>query len=149
MLQQILHNQQHPSCSSINAISDTIEQDRLYALKVFDRMLDWDDQVVYDVYDNALIDTDLEMSSPDAREELYARGLFDERSRNLQEYDRAALSRQLDETQQSWLLGHGENMKKKKKKYVDLGCIMVSRKIFKWLVGCVTAAALVTVIVIG
>ncbi|GAA0158303.1 hypothetical protein LIER_15372 [Lithospermum erythrorhizon] len=38
----------------------------------------------------------------------------DERSRNLQEYDRAALSRQLDETQQGWLLGHGEKMKKKK-----------------------------------
>ncbi|GAA0143683.1 hypothetical protein LIER_04306 [Lithospermum erythrorhizon] len=144
MLQQILHNQQHPSCSSINAISDTIEQveeDRLYALKVFDKMLDWDDQVVYDVYDNAFVDTDLEMSSPDGTDKISTR-------RNLQEYDRAALSRQLDETQQSWLLGHGEKMKKKKK-YVDLGCIMVSRKIFKWLVGCVVAAALVTVIVIG
>lgn len=57
----------------------------------------------------------------------------DDRSRNLQDYDRAALSRPLDETQQSWLLGPVE--KKKKKKYVDLGCVIVSRKIFIWTVG--------------
>ncbi|KAK4794369.1 hypothetical protein SAY86_012363 [Trapa natans] len=56
----------------------------------------------------------------------------DDRSRNLQDYDRAALSRPLDETQQSWLLGPAEQ---KKKKYVDLGCIIVSRKIFLWTVG--------------
>ncbi|KAK6143801.1 hypothetical protein DH2020_024149 [Rehmannia glutinosa] len=56
----------------------------------------------------------------------------DDRSRNLQDYDKAALSRPLDETQQSWLLGPGEQ---KKKKYVDLGCIIVSRKIFVWTVG--------------
>ena len=56
----------------------------------------------------------------------------DDRSRNLQDLDRAALSRPLDETQQSWLLGPGEQ---KKKKYVDLGCIIVSRKIFVWTVG--------------
>ncbi|KAL2516419.1 Endoglucanase [Forsythia ovata] len=31
----------------------------------------------------------------------------DDRSRNLQDYDRAALSRPLDETQQSWLLSPG------------------------------------------
>lgn len=65
----------------------------------------------------------------------------DERSRNLQDYDRAALSsRQLDETQQSWLLGPAEQ--KKKKKYVDLGCIIVSRKIFVWTVGTILAAGL-------
>ncbi|KAK6159729.1 hypothetical protein DH2020_003110 [Rehmannia glutinosa] len=63
----------------------------------------------------------------------------DDRSRNLQDYDRAALSRPLDETQQSWLLGPGEQ---KKKKYVDLGCIIVSRKIFVWTVGTILAAGL-------
>ncbi|KAL8161566.1 hypothetical protein V2J09_013055 [Rumex salicifolius] len=63
----------------------------------------------------------------------------DDRSRNLQDYDRAALSssRQLDETQQSWLLGPTEQ--KKKTKYVDLGCIIVSRKIFLWTVGTILA----------
>lgn len=67
----------------------------------------------------------------------------DERSRNLQDYDRAALSsRQLDETQQSWLLGPSEQ--KKKKKYVDLGCIIVSRKIFVWTVGTILAVGLVS-----
>lgn len=65
----------------------------------------------------------------------------DDRSRNLQDYDRAALSsRQLDETQQSWLLGPAEQ--KKKKKYVDLGCIIVSRKIFVWTVGSILAIGL-------
>lgn len=63
----------------------------------------------------------------------------DDRSRNLGDFDRAALSRNLDETQQSWLLGPTEQ---KKKKYVDLGCIIVSRKIFKWTVGSILAAAL-------
>ncbi|KAJ0594514.1 putative cellulase [Helianthus annuus] len=53
----------------------------------------------------------------------------DDRSRNLNDFDKAPLSRPLDETQQSWLLGPGEQ---KKKKYVDLGCIIVSRKIFVW-----------------
>lgn len=65
----------------------------------------------------------------------------DDRSRNLQDYDKGALSsRQLDETQQSWLLGPTEQ--KKKKKYVDLGCIIVSRKIFVWTVGTILAAGL-------
>ncbi|GAB2284005.1 hypothetical protein Dimus_018488 [Dionaea muscipula] len=75
----------------------------------------------------------------------------DDRSRNMQDYDRAALSssRQLDDTQQSWLLGPTDQ--KKKKKYVDLGFIIVSRKIFIWIVGTVLAAAflvgLITLIV--
>ncbi|ESQ54907.1 hypothetical protein EUTSA_v10024681mg [Eutrema salsugineum] len=56
----------------------------------------------------------------------------DDRSRNLQELDRAAFSRPLDATQQSWLLGPTEP---KKKKYVDLGCLLVSRKIFLWTLG--------------
>ncbi|KAG9130277.1 hypothetical protein Leryth_004268 [Lithospermum erythrorhizon] len=68
----------------------------------------------------------------------------DDRSRNLQDYDKAALSRPLDETQQSWLLGPGEQ---KKKKYVDLGCVIVSRKVFKWVVGSILAAGLLTVII--
>lgn len=55
----------------------------------------------------------------------------------MNEFDRAAMSRPLDETQQSWLLGPGEQ---KKKKYVDLGCIIVSRKIFIWTVGTILAA---------
>ncbi|XP_073273621.1 endoglucanase 25-like [Primulina huaijiensis] len=63
----------------------------------------------------------------------------DDRSRNLHDYDRAALSRTLDETQQSWLLGPGEQ---KKNKYVDLGCIIVSRKLFVWTVGTIVAAGL-------
>ncbi|XP_058110828.1 endoglucanase 9-like [Magnolia sinica] len=73
----------------------------------------------------------------------------DDRSRNLHDIDRAALSRQLDETQQSWLLGPTDQ--KKKKKYVDLGCIIVSRKIFVWTVGsilvCGLLAGLITLIV--
>ncbi|CAH9072028.1 unnamed protein product [Cuscuta epithymum] len=64
----------------------------------------------------------------------------DERSRNLQDMDRAAVSRSLDETQQSWLLGPTEQ--KKKKKYVDLGCVIVSRKVFKWTVLSILAAGL-------
>ncbi|KAK1566586.1 hypothetical protein Q3G72_001715 [Acer saccharum] len=64
----------------------------------------------------------------------------DDRSRNLQDFDRAALSRPLDETQQSWLLGPTEQ---KKKKYVDLGCIIVSRKIFIWTVGTILVSALI------
>ena len=57
----------------------------------------------------------------------------DDRSRDL---DRAALTRQLDETQQSWLLaGPGDQAGKKKKKYVDLGCVVLDRKIFMWTVG--------------
>ncbi|KAF3597320.1 hypothetical protein DY000_02027234 [Brassica cretica] len=56
----------------------------------------------------------------------------DDRSRNLQELDRSALPRPLDATQRSWLLGPPV---RKKKKYVDLGCILVSRKIFLWTLG--------------
>ncbi|KZV41675.1 endoglucanase 12 [Dorcoceras hygrometricum] len=58
----------------------------------------------------------------------------DEKSKNL-DWDRASYANQqhynsnLDETQQSWLLGPQE---KKKKKYVDLGCIVLSRTALKW-----------------
>ncbi|KAH7666145.1 Glycoside hydrolase family 9 protein [Dioscorea alata] len=63
----------------------------------------------------------------------------DDRSRNLQDLDRAALSRQLDETQQSWLLAGPGDAGKKKKRYVDLGCIVVSRKLFLWTIGSIAA----------
>ncbi|URD90912.1 Glycosyl hydrolase family 9 [Musa troglodytarum] len=67
----------------------------------------------------------------------------DEHSRNM-DLDRAALSRQqLDETQQSWLLGPQEA--KKKDKYVDLGCMVVKRKVLKWAF----YAALIAFVVIG
>lgn len=64
----------------------------------------------------------------------------DDRSRSLQDFDRAAISRPLDETQQSWLLGPGEQ---KKKRYVDLGCVIVSRKLFVWTVGTILVAGLI------
>uniref|UniRef100_M1BBU7 cellulase n=1 Tax=Solanum tuberosum TaxID=4113 RepID=M1BBU7_SOLTU len=57
-------------------------------------------------------------------------------------YDRSTQSsRNLDETQQSWLLGPPE---KKKKKYVDLGCIICSRKALKYtLIGIIVAFAVI------
>ncbi|ONK59710.1 uncharacterized protein A4U43_C08F9570 [Asparagus officinalis] len=66
----------------------------------------------------------------------------DDRSRNLQDLDRAALSRQLDETQQSWLLAGPGDTGKKKKRYVDLGCVVVSRKLFMWTLGTVLGVGL-------
>jgi endoglucanase len=64
--------------------------------------------------------------------EVSASGEYD-RSRSA-EWDGAALyhHQHLDETQQSWLLGPPE---KKKNKYVDFGCIIVSRKALKWILG--------------
>ncbi|PHT65004.1 Endoglucanase 7 [Capsicum annuum] len=60
----------------------------------------------------------------------------DNRSHNLYDSDRASINdyydhsnRSLDQTQQSWLLGPPE---KKKKKYVDLGCIICSKKALKY-----------------
>ncbi|XP_050205173.1 endoglucanase 7 [Mercurialis annua] len=50
--------------------------------------------------------------------------------------------RDLDETQQSWLL-YPQETKNKKKKYVDLGCILCSRKAFKWTIYSVVIAFLV------
>ncbi|CAL0318681.1 unnamed protein product [Lupinus luteus] len=65
------------------------------------------------------------------------------------EWDRAALldhgggqSQQqrfdLDETLQSWVLERAAE--KKKKKYVDFGCIMVSHKALKWIIGSIVVA---------
>lgn len=68
-------------------------------------------------------------------------------SSSTDDWDRAALHSQrfhhLDETQQSWLLGPKET--KKKNRYVDLGCIVVSRKALKWTV----ASFLIAFLVIG
>ncbi|KAL0834849.1 hypothetical protein Bca101_086738 [Brassica carinata] len=66
----------------------------------------------------------------------------DDRSRKMQELDRATLPPPLDATRRSWLL---EPPQPKKKKYVDLGCILVSRKIFLWTLG----AVLVTTLLAG
>ncbi|VAI02216.1 unnamed protein product [Triticum turgidum subsp. durum] len=65
----------------------------------------------------------------------------DDRSRDL---DRGAMMRhQLDETQQSWLLaGPGDQAGKKKKKYVDIGCMVIDRKIFMWTVGLILGVGL-------
>ncbi|KAL6903574.1 hypothetical protein ACP4OV_004387 [Aristida adscensionis] len=65
----------------------------------------------------------------------------DDHSRNM-DLDRGALSarqhHELDETQQSWLLGPPEA--KKKDKYVDLGCIVVKRKVLWWVLWSLVAA---------
>lgn len=59
-----------------------------------------------------------------------------DRTAGAEDWDRAALQSQsynqneLDETQRSWLLGPADG--KKKNKYVDLGCVIVSRKALKW-----------------
>ncbi|KAH9332013.1 hypothetical protein KI387_004121 [Taxus chinensis] len=60
----------------------------------------------------------------------------DNRSRT--EVDSGALSRQLDETQQSWLLGPGEQ---KNNKNVDLGCVEIKPNLFKWILAIFAVAA--------
>ncbi|XP_062224830.1 endoglucanase 12-like [Phragmites australis] len=69
----------------------------------------------------------------------------DDHSRNM-DLDRGAMSarqhHELDETQQSWLLGPPEA--KKKDRYVDLGCVVVKRKVLWWFFwGLVAAFVLV------
>ncbi|CAN8325760.1 unnamed protein product [Cochlearia groenlandica] len=59
----------------------------------------------------------------------------EDRSRNLQHLHK----RPLDETEQSWLLGPTVP---KKKRYVNLGCVLISRKIFQWTLGTVLVATL-------
>ncbi|CAH8314186.1 unnamed protein product [Eruca vesicaria subsp. sativa] len=51
---------------------------------------------------------------------------------------RSAHPRPLDEVKQSWILRPAV---RKKKKYVDLGCILISRKIFLWTLGTFVATA--------
>ncbi|KAJ4909926.1 Endoglucanase 7 [Raphanus sativus] len=77
----------------------------------------------------------------------------EERRRNMTEWDRGALHsqqlsaehqrNQLDETQQGWLLAPQDSWKKKRKKYVNLGCVSVSRTIFMWTVGSILVLFLV------
>ncbi|KAK4751873.1 hypothetical protein SAY87_020671 [Trapa incisa] len=69
-----------------------------------------------------------------------------DRSREMDWVDRAALPssggihrHELDETQQSWLLG-SQQEKNKKSKYVDLGCVVCSRKALKWTLWGLAAA---------
>ncbi|VAH49147.1 unnamed protein product [Triticum turgidum subsp. durum] len=66
-------------------------------------------------------------------------GAEDDQSRNM-DIDRGALQHQhqLDETQQSWLLGPPEA--KKKDRYVDLGCVVVKRKLLWWMLWVVLGA---------
>ncbi|PKA66722.1 Endoglucanase 12 [Apostasia shenzhenica] len=68
----------------------------------------------------------------------------DENSRNL-DLDPRALSRrrsELDETQQSWLLGP-QIAKKNKAKYVDLGCFVCKKKLLWWTLGTIFVAFLI------
>ncbi|XP_020571498.1 endoglucanase 12-like [Phalaenopsis equestris] len=69
----------------------------------------------------------------------------DEQSRNL-DLDPHALGRRqyLDETQQSWLL-EPQLAKKRKNKYVDLGCFVCKRKLLWWILW----AALASFVLIG
>ncbi|KAL5703469.1 Endoglucanase 12 [Ranunculus cassubicifolius] len=54
--------------------------------------------------------------------------------------DRAALYPQLDEVQQSWLLGPPE---RSKKKYIDFGCIVCTHQVVRWTLAGVVLALLV------
>ncbi|ESQ28826.1 hypothetical protein EUTSA_v10018270mg [Eutrema salsugineum] len=77
----------------------------------------------------------------------------EERRRNMMEWDRGALHsqqltaenqrNQLDETQQSWLLAPQDSWKKKRKKYVNLGCVSVGRTVCMWTVGSIVVLFLV------
>ncbi|XP_024993947.1 endoglucanase 12-like [Cynara cardunculus var. scolymus] len=75
----------------------------------------------------------------------------DDQNRRKEDMDKASLyniqthqSGTLDETQQSWLLDPNEASRKKSKtRYVDLGCIVVKRKVLKWTVIGILVAFLV------
>lgn len=77
----------------------------------------------------------------------------DDDDRRSRDWDKASLAHQhqfdhLDETQQSWLLGHTIE-ERNKKKYVDLGCVVCSRKALKWtLYGFAAAVFLIALPVI-
>uniref|UniRef100_R7W4F9 Endoglucanase n=1 Tax=Aegilops tauschii TaxID=37682 RepID=R7W4F9_AEGTA len=64
----------------------------------------------------------------------------DNHSRNMDIDPGALQQRQLDETQKSWLLGPPET--KKKDKYIDLGCVLVKRKLLWSMLGAVLGAFL-------
>lgn len=64
----------------------------------------------------------------------------EERTREIEDWDRASLlyqehthnNHELDQVQQSWLLARQDSRKSRKTKYVDLGCIVVSKKVLQW-----------------
>lgn len=58
-----------------------------------------------------------------------------------EQWDKAALLEQprRDETLQSWILERSET-KRKKSKYVDFGCIVLSHKALKWIFGSIFVA---------
>lgn len=62
----------------------------------------------------------------------------DQKSKN--NMDRAALLRELDDVQQSWLLGPQD--KGKKNKYVDFGCIVCSHNALRWTLASIFIAFL-------
>ncbi|EFJ38621.1 hypothetical protein SELMODRAFT_75214 [Selaginella moellendorffii] len=63
----------------------------------------------------------------------------EDQSNRSMDLDRAALQK-LEETQQSWLLGAGE---KKRKKTIDLGCIVCSQKLFLGIVYAILAVGFI------
>ncbi|CAN8307657.1 unnamed protein product [Cochlearia groenlandica] len=79
----------------------------------------------------------------------------EERLKNMSEWDRGALhsqrlaaeeeekNHQLNETQQSWLLAPQDKWKKKRQKYVNLGCVAVTRTSCMWTVGSIAVLFLV------
>jgi len=64
----------------------------------------------------------------DEREDWDRASLLYQQKKNQQNGD----YNELDEVQQSWLLAPQESRKSRKNRYVDLGCIIVSKKALKW-----------------
>lgn len=65
----------------------------------------------------------------------------DEKTTKNKDTDRAALLRELDDIQQSWLLGPQD--KATKKKYIDFGCIVCSHDALRWTLASIFIAFLV------
>lgn len=72
--------------------------------------------------------------------EIYAND-DDEKTTKNKDMDRAALLRELDDIQQSWLLGPQD--KANKKKYIDFGCIVCSHDALRWTLASIFIAFLV------
>ena len=78
------------------------------------------------VVDNSLVDDDLSRSHPD--------------------FDRASVQRLKDEqeTQQSWLLGGPSD----KDRYLDLGCVVLSKKAVKYMALALLAISVIVAVVV-